>query len=387
MKTKRTVLCLNGGSSSLKFAVFEVGAGEERRVVTGAVEGVGTAQGRASLKAGEEHVERAGHFADAGAALDVAFELLDSKGVPKPDVVGHRVVHGGPAHTDPAVVDDALLAALRSVVPIAPLHMPGAIAAMEAVRKRSPRLVQVACFDTAFHRTMPSVASRLPLPEALDRDGVRRYGFHGLSYEYIVSALGKDRPSRIVIAHLGNGSSLVAVKDGVSVDTTMGFTPTGGVPMGTRSGDLDPGVMLYLARERGYSMERLEKLVEHESGLLAVGGASDVKTLIARAPTDDRARLALDLFGYAVRKAIGSFAAVLGGVELLVFTGGIGEHAAEVRARACDDLGFLGLALDVEKNRRNEAVISDATSRCIVRVLPTDEELVIARHASALLGT
>ncbi|HEX3594704.1 MAG TPA: acetate/propionate family kinase [Polyangiaceae bacterium] len=379
------VLCLNGGSSSLKFAVFELGKSDERRLVSGAVEGVGLAKGRAFALAGGRRTEHEGSYADAGAALGAAFALLDAAGVPKPNVVGHRVVHGGAAYREPVLVDDVVLRGLRALVPIAPLHMPGAIAAIEAVGRRLPGLRQMACFDTAFHRTLPDVASRLPIPEELHRSGVRRYGFHGLSYEYVMSVLGAERPPRIVIAHLGNGSSLVAVKDGVAIDTTMGFTPTGGIPMGTRTGDIDPGVLLYLARERGYSIRALDQLVEHESGLVAIGGTSDVKTLLERRPSDERARLALDVFTYAVRKAIGGFAAAMEGLDLLVFTGGIGEHAAELRAAMCRGSTYLGVTLDDARNRDGAGVISAASSRCAVRVVETDEEVVIARHARAFV--
>lgn len=385
MTARDVVLCLNGGSSSLKFAVFEFSESEERRIVTGAVEGVGTGAGRAIIHAGVRDTEWRGAFQDAAAALDAAFTLLDASKVTKPDFVGHRVVHGGASYAEPVLVDDAILRGLEAIVPIAPLHLPGAIAAMKAVRRRDPNLPQVACFDTAFHRTMPPLARRLPIPDALDRDGVHRYGFHGLSYEYVLSVLGPGRPARIVVAHLGNGSSLVAVKDGAAFDTTMGFTPAGGIPMGTRTGDVDPGMLLYLARERGYSIAMLEHLVEHEAGLLAVGGTPDVKTLLDRERSDDRARLALDVFAYAVKKAIGAYAAALGGLDLLVFTGGIGEHSAEIRARACSGLGFLGVTLDDAKNAANAPVVSTPDSACTVRVIETDEEVVIARHARSVV--
>ena len=379
------VLCLNGGSSSLKFAVFQIGEDVEHRLVTGAIEGIGTGAGSAHVTAGELRTERRGSFPDADAALDTAFALLDASEVAAIDVVGHRVVHGGAEYAEPALVDPAMLRGLEAVVPIAPLHMPGAIAAMKAVQRRSSNLPQVACFDTAFHRTLPIVAKRLPIPDTLDESGVRRYGFHGLSYEYVMSVLGPERPARIVIAHLGNGASLVAVRDGAAVDTTMGFTPTGGIPMGTRTGDLDPGVLIYLARERGYGVAALEQLVERESGLFALGGTSDVKALLERAAHDERAGLALDVFAYAVKKAIGSYAAALGGIDLLVFTGGIGEHSAKIRARACTGLEFLGIDLDEARNGRNDGVISRAGSSCFVRVVETDEEIVIARHARSIL--
>ena len=362
------VLCLNSGSSSLKVALIVVGDGEERTVARAAVEG---------LSGGP-----------TSAALDDALGKLASSGAPEVDqvtVVGHRLVHGGPEHTEPMLVDDATLASLRAVVPFAPLHLPAAIAGIEAMRARHPSLPQVVCFDTAFHASMPEVARRLPIPDRFVDAGMRRYGFHGLSYEYVMSVLGEGRPSRIVIAHLGNGASLVAVAEGRSIDTTMGLTPTGGIVMGTRTGDLDPGVLLHLEREHGLSADDVQHLVDRESGLLAIGGTSDMVELLARAGTDARARLAVAMFGYAVRKAIGALAAALGGVDLLVFTGGIGEHAAVVRAEACRGLDAFGITLDAAKNERGEELVSASSSRCLVRVMPTDEDVVIARHAHRVL--
>ncbi len=377
------VLAVNSGSSSLKFALFEINDGSERRVAEGAVERVGGDGGRAWIRQGTAQTERESTCEDHGAALDVAFELLAERGLERVKVAGHRVVHGGPEHVQPAIVDDALVASLRLIVPLAPLHMPASIAGIEAIAARHPTLPQVVCFDTAFHATLPEVARRLPLPDRFK--DVRRYGFHGLSYEYVMSTLG-DAPSRIVIAHLGNGASLVAVKDGRAIDTTMGLTPTGGILMGTRTGDLDPGVLVYLAREKGLGPDALEHLVDRESGLLAIGGSSDMKTLLERVETDSRARLAVEMFGYAVRKAIGAFAAALGGIDLLVFTGGIGERAAKVRAEACRGLEPFGIEVDAERNAHNEEIISGTRSCSVVRVVKTDEDLVIARHARRLVG-
>ncbi len=242
--------------------------------------------------------------------------------------------------------------------------------------------MQIVCFDTAFHATLPEVAARLPVPGRFTE--VRRYGFHGLSYEHVMATLGSAAPLRIVIAHLGGGSSLVAVKDGRSIDTTMSFTPASGILMGTRPGDLDPGVLIYLARERGLDIAALEHLVNHESGLLAVGGQSELKTLVELSLTDPKARLAVEMFGYAVRKQIGAYAAALGGLDLLVFTGGIGEHSDVVRALACRELAVLGISLDEVRNARGDTVISAASSRCEVRLVSANEELVIARHVAAL---
>jgi acetate kinase len=372
------VLCINGGSSSLKFALHAMEE-DARAIVTGAVEGVGDGCGRAWIS-GERPTERRGLCLDHASALEVAFSLLRDAGAPPPTLVGHRVVHGGSEHTAPRRVDAALLGALRSLVPLAPLHMPSAIACIEGVTRRAPELPQVACFDTAFHASMPELARRLPLPDDLHREGVRRYGFHGLSFEHVMATLGPAAPPRVVIAHLGSGSSLVAVKDGLSIETTMGFTPAGGILMGTRPGDLDPGVLLYLLREKKLSIAALERLVEHESGLSSIGGTSDMKALLERAPLDPRAELAVSMFGYAVRKAIGGLTAALGGIDVLVFTGGIGEHAPRVRADACAGLASFGVRLDAERNARGSEVISEDKSPCVVRVIPADEGLVIARH-------
>ncbi len=322
------ILALNCGSSSLKYALFE----GERRVSGSTVSGIGVPGGHATH-------------------ADAVHEALAR--LPRPQAVGHRLVHGGPHLLEPVRIDAGVLRELHAAVPFAPLHLPAAIGAIEAVAQRSPEVPQVACFDTAFHRTLPEVARRLPLPERIDALGVRRYGFHGLSYEWAVSEL--KLPSRAVIAHLGNGASMCAVRDGVSIDTTMGLTPAGGFMMGTRSGDLDPGVLLFLLSRMG--RDELERLVDRESGLLGVSGAtSDMKALLAS--TEAPARLAVEMFCYQARKAVGAMAAALEGIDALVFTGGIGEHAVEVRERICGGLSHLGrfavrvIAADEERGDR-----------------------------------
>jgi acetate kinase len=359
------VLCVNSGSSSLKTALFEVDGAAERALA------------------------RAAHPVESGdytAALDAALASFDAQGLPSPGAAGHRVVHGGPDHAEPALLDDDVLADLRELVPFAPLHMPAAIAGIDAIRGRW-YIPQVACFDTAFHRHMPELAQRLPLPDALWDAGLRRYGFHGLSYEYIVGALGAAQLGRAVIAHLGNGASMVAVDGGQSVDTTMGFTPAGGLVMSTRSGDLDPGVPVYLLREQGYDADRLEQLVDREAGLVALSGdTSDMRTLLERRERDSRAALAVDAFCYQARKNVGALATVLGGLDTLVFTGGIGEKAAAVRAGICDGLEHLGVELDDAANNTDAAVISAPGAGCVVRVEQTDEDRVIARHTGALVA-
>ncbi|WP_394821666.1 acetate/propionate family kinase [Pendulispora albinea] len=396
------VLVINSGSSSLKIALFELGVrpggepglaerdGGERRVAEGAVTRMGSAEARAWLRAGNVRREQGGSWAHHAGALNVVLKWLDELVAVRPPAVGHRLVHGGPHVTAPARIDAELLTRLRAAVAFAPLHLPAAMAAIEAARARFPEVPQVACFDTAFHTTMPEIARRLPIPSALHDEGVRRYGFHGLSYEFVLSSLssraGEPLPARIVIAHLGSGASLVAVKDGKAIDTTMGFTPAGGVPMGTRTGDLDPGVLVYLARAKQLGPDAIERIVDRESGLLAVGGSSDMETLIDRSARDPGARLAIEMFGYAIRKAIGALSFALGGLDLLVFTGGIGEHVPEVRALACGGLEAFGVALDRAKNERGEHLVHQAGSPCAIRVMATDEERVIARHTYALLA-
>ena len=385
-----TVLCVNSGSSSVKVALLRplVGGapGAERRVGEAAVEGIGTGQPRAWVRGPDETAPRE-HPAGAteqATAVDEVLELVAGVMAGPPARIAHRVVHGGSRHTAPARVDDDLLADLEALIPLAPLHQPAALAGIRAAARRWPGVPQVACFDTAFHASLPEIARRLPLPGAVLGDEVRRYGFHGLSFAQVMWSLGAGAPPRIVIAHLGNGSSLVAVKDGRAVDTTMGFTPTGGILMGTRSGDLDPGALFYLARQRGLSVDQLERICEHESGLRAVGGTSDMRTLLVEAGRQPRAALAVAMFGYAIRKAIGAFAAALGGLDLLVFTGGIGAHAAPVRAEACAGLEALGVHLDPSENQRGAAQISAPHSRCAVRVIVADEESTMAREARAL---
>lgn len=377
------VLCLNSGSSSLKFALFRIRADREERLAHGAIEGIGADVGNAWLARDGERQTHPGQAKDHAQAIERAFGLLANQALPEPTVASHRVVHGGPKHVQPTRVTGALLESLRKVVPLAPLHMPACLLGISAVKTKYPALPQVACFDTAFHANLPDVARLMPLPSRFSE--VRRYGFHGLSYEYLMSTLGTPAPRRIVLAHLGNGASLVAVKDGQSIDTTMGLTPTGGILMGTRSGDLDPGVLVYLARMHGLDSNAIEHLLNHESGLLALGESSDMPSLIARAKTEKAARVAVAMFGYQIRKALGAFTAALGGVDLVVFSGGIGEHVPEVREHACDDLGYLGIELDAQCNRTNQPTISAATSRVSVRVIATDEDRMLARHAFSVL--
>jgi len=355
------VLALNCGSSSLKYALFR----DEDVVVRGAVN-VG-----------------AGGAPDHGAAVHGVLDDVDRHGVGPPDAVGHRLVHGGPDHLEPERVTAELLASLARVVPFAPLHLPAELRAIEAVSARLGAVPQVVCFDTAFHRTLPQRARRFALPGSLFDAGVRRYGFHGLSYEYVVELLGPPRLEHAVLAHLGSGASMVAVRDGRSIDTTMGFTPTGGLVMGTRSGDLDPGLLVYLLEHRGYDARGLDRLVNHEAGLLGLSGTTpDMQRLLQQRSTDERAALAVDVFCYQARKWIGAFE----GLDALVFTGGIGENAPEVRREICRGLGHLGVALDDARNVAGEKVISSDVSACVAYVVRTDEEEMVARHTRQALG-
>jgi acetate kinase len=368
------VLCLNTGSSSLKAAGFAVDTpgGDPPRVLSHAVERIGSGNGD-----GRHYVDALDEVADA--CERVAF---------RPDVVAHRFVHGGPKVVDHTVIDDTVRAALGDAVSFAPLHLPPALSVLDAATTTYAGRPQIACLDTAFHRGLLPVVRRLPIGAELDAAGVRRYGFHGLSYEYLVHRLGADLGSRAVLAHLGNGSSLAAVRDGVGIDTTMGLTPAGGIVMGTRPGDLDPGVLLYLLRARGLDASELERVVDRESGLLGVSGRSaDVRDLLrAREEGDDRAALALEMYEVVAAKHVAALSTVLEGLDTLVFTGGVGEHAAPVRRGIARRLAHIGVELDDTANDAGEAVISTAHSVVTARVQPTDEELVMANHAARLSG-
>jgi acetate kinase len=383
----RVILCLNSGSSSLKFALYEIGDGKEILLAQGAVESNDTEVARLWINSAQRKIEKTGgEMSSVSAALHAASVELERLELPRFDAVGHRLVHGGQHHAVPERITDTLLNELRSLIPFAPLHLPDEIAGIVAVTSHFSSVPQVACFDTAFHRSMPEVAQRFALPRALWDQGIRRYGFHGISYEYIMRTLGANPPSRIIIAHLGNGASMAAVKDGRPLDTTMGFTPAGGFMMGTRSGDLDPGIICYLLNERHFDAHGLVELVNHQSGLLGVSGiSSDMKTLLERADTEPDAAMAVQMFCYQLRKQIGALSAALGGLDLLVFTGGIGERAAPVRWEACSGLEHLGVRLDRERNDSNADTISTPDSRCLVRVIPTNEDLMIARHTHELI--
>jgi acetate kinase len=369
MNHEERVLCLNAGSSSLKFALFEVSAGGEERLGGGNVQGIGSGMGPA----------------DHEQAFEEVLGRLAREALPEPTVAAHRLVHGGAEFSEPTLLDTSTRSRLGSLVRLAPLHLPAALSGVEAVTARYPNLPQIACFDTAFHSGLPERARRFPLPESLDRAGLRRYGFHGLSCESALAKLRAPLPPRIVVAHLGNGSSVTAVRDGRSIDTSMGFTPASGVMMGSRPGDLDPGLMIHLLREEGYDAAGLERLVNQEGGLRAVGGDSDVRVLLREREQNPNARLALEMFVYGVQKVVAGFIAALGGLDVLIFTGGIGEHASDLRREICAGLSVFGLELDEQRNADSADAIHSERSKAAVRVLVADEERVMARHAARMM--
>jgi len=386
------ILTINGGSSSIKFALYQVGE-PLKRGLYGKVDRIGLSGTSLSFNdsAGKKH-DRSLTAADHKSAANCLIDWLEEqKGFESVQAVGHRVVHGM-KHTEPELVTQELLDELHRIRPYDPDHLPREIELIEAFRRRHPKLQQVACFDTAFHQTMPRVAKLLPIPRRFDTKGVQRYGFHGLSYAYLMEELARlgdpaASKGRIILAHLGNGASLAAVRDGKSIDTSMGFTPTAGLVMSTRSGDLDPGLAPYLARTEQVTTKQFYEMVNHESGLLGVSEtSSDMRDLCASEATDVRAAEAVELFCYQAKKWIGSFAAALGGLDTFVFAGGIGENAPLVRARICAGLNFLGLELSESRNTQIAGVISTDASRVTVRVIRTDEELMIARSVSRILG-
>jgi len=388
-----TIVVVNSGSSSVKFELFDLAAdGALAARLEGRVEGIGTHPRFLVRDAdGTTMVDEAHTGADldgAEAAQDLIGAWIQEHGGGAPVAVGHRVVHGGLAYDRPVAIDDAVLAALEKLVPLAPLHQPHNLAAIRSIRRRRPDLLQVACFDTAFHRGHPEVADRYALPEAFYAEGVRRYGFHGLSYEFIADRLRTVAPDlaagRTVVAHLGSGCSMCAIAGGRSVESTMGFTALDGLPMGTRPGALDPGVVLYLAMHDGMKPDEIQHLLYADCGLKGLSGISgDMRDL--EASDDPRARLALDYFAYRAAMAVGSLAAAMGGLDGLVFTAGVGENAPAVRAAIVARLGFLGLAVDPEANARHDGRISPAGGPPVL-VVPTDEELMIARHTVAVLA-
>ena len=391
-RTPVSILAINGGSSSIKFAVFQVGIAL-KPLLYGKLDRIGLGGTTLSWHtgdsgSGEGHMEVPDRESGTGLLIDW---LEARRAFVAVRAVGHRVVHGL-AHTEPERVTPEVVAELHRATPYAPDHLPLEIELIEAFRERYPHLPQVACFDTAFHRGMPPVARLLPIPRRYHAKGLQRYGFHGLSYAYLLEELARvagpeAAHGRVILAHLGNGASLAAVRGGTSLDTSMGFTPTAGLVMSTRTGDLDPGVVSFLARTEQMTAPQFHEMVNHESGLLGVSEiSSDMRDLLAREADDVRAAEAVALFCYQAKKWVGAFAAALGGLDTLVFSAGIGERSVPIRARICEGLGFLGIELHDARNAAHAAVISTDTSRVTVRVIPTDEELMIARSVSQLLG-
>lgn len=357
------VLALNSGSSSFKFGLYRMEASRAEELLSDAI----------PARSVEEAV--------AGVA-----KLLAKSKVPGPTAIGHRMVHGGPALRQHCLIDGSVVRQLEAAVAFAPLHMPAALSFIHFAQDQFPGLPQVACFDTSFHADLPDVARVLPIPKEWQLEGIQRYGFHGLSIESILHQLGPDVPDRVIIAHLGNGASITAVKCGKSIDTSMGLTPTGGVIMGTRTGDLDPGVLLYLVRAKKFDTTMLADLIDHRSGLLGISGISgDMQHLHEAALSNADARLAIQMFCYSVGKQVAALIATLDGLDLLVFTGGIGENDAQVRAAICSHLSWIGVNLDEGRNQSAENPVNGAASRCVVRVIASQEDEQIARHTCALV--
>jgi acetate kinase len=387
------VLTINGGSSSIKFAVYQPGEAMTR-LMAGKIERIGLPKPRLTIRESARGAESrpisAANHREAG---DFLIDWLERHfGFKTVAGIGHRVVHGGPKFRESQRVSPRMLKELHRLSPYDPEHLPAGTKLMELFHERHPRVPQVACFDTAFHRHLPRVAKLLPIPRRFEAKGVQRYGFHGLSYRYLLEELARiagrqTAQGRLILAHLGNGASLAAVWRGKSFDTSMAFTPAAGVPMSTRSGDLDPGLFWYLARTEDMTGKQFHDMVHHQSGLLGVSEtSSDMRDLEARAAKDVRAAEAVELFCYQVKKFIGAYAAALGGVDTLVFAGGIGENSPGVRRRICEGLEFLGLELDAAANRAARPVISKTDGRVTVRVIKTDEEAMIARSVCRVLG-
>jgi len=387
------VLTINGGSSSIKFALFE--AGESLiRILEGSIERIGLPDAGLRVKGlnPADNISRSVKAPDHTVAVEVLMDWVEERGDHQLlAAVGHRVVHGGPKYSEPQVITAEMIAELHRLSPFDPEHLPEEILLTEAFQRRFPELNQVACFDTAFHHDLPRVAQLLAIPRRYELKGIRRYGFHGLSYEYLLGELARlgdpaATKGRVILAHLGNGASLAAVRDGKSIDTSMGFTPTAGVPMSTRSGDLDPGLVWYLARSEKMSAKQFNEMVNFQSGLLGISEtSSDMRDLLEHEAHDVRAAEAVALFCYQIKKRIGAYAAALGGLDTLVFSGGIGENAPVIRARICEGLEFLGIGIDVKQNLANEVVISTVSSRVAVHVIHTDEEQMIARTVCRVL--
>lgn len=389
----KRILTINGGSSSIKFAIFEA-AEPLQRIVAGGIDRIGLRGATLKVKGSDpaDDISQSVTAQDHTAATGILMDWIEKRdGRENLAAVGHRIVHGGPKYSQPERITTEMIAELRRISPFDPEHMPEEILLAEAFHRRFPTVPQVACFDTAFHHDMPRVAQLLAIPRRYEAQGVRRYGFHGLSYAFLMQELArlegvKVAKGRVILAHLGSGASLAAVRDGKSVDTSMSFTPTAGVPMSTRTGDLDPGLVWYLSQTEKMSAKQFNEMVNFKSGLLGISEtSSDMNDLLNHETHDVRAAEAVAIFCYQVKKWIGGFAAALGGLDTLVFAGGIGENAPTVRARICQGLGFLGIELEERTNTASKGVISAVASRVAVRVLHTDEERMIAKTVCRLL--
>ncbi len=384
--TLNNILTINGGSSSIKFAVYQTNE-PMKRLLYGNIDRIGLPDSKLTFTNEKENkknalkIEASDHRSAANFLIDWLENQIDFSLITG---IGHRVVHGM-HHTSPEIITSELLDELHRITPYDPDHLQAEIELIEVFRQRHPKLTQVACFDTAFHQTMPRVAKMLPIPRRFDEKGIQRYGFHGLSYSYLMEELASVAGSetahgRVILAHLGSGASMAAVKDGKSIDTSMGFTPASGLMMGTRPGDLDPGVAWYIIKSEQLTPKQFNNLINHESGLLGISEtSSDMHDLIALETKDIRAEEAITLFCYQAKKWIGAFAAALGGLDTLVFAGGIGENAPVIRSRICEGLEFLGIELDEKQNEANAPLISTKKGKAVVRVMPTDEERMIAK--------
>ncbi|MEN0036873.1 MAG: acetate/propionate family kinase [Cellvibrio sp.] len=389
---KQLILVVNGGSSSIKFAVFESG-NYLRKILTGKLEGIGSAEGQFSIKAEDSDASTktiaAKNYADA---TNIVMDWLKQFGKDhKITAIGHRIVHGGNNYSEPQFIDKEVLKELRRLSSLDPDHLPEEILLAETTGRLFPNIPQVACFDTVFHRDMPTIAQRLPIPRRYFDMGIKRYGFHGLSCQYLMNTLSElagteAARNKVILAHLGSGASVTAVYGGKSVDTSMSLTPCSGLPMSSRSGDIDPGLVLQLKQLEGMKAKQFHDMVNHESGLKGISGSSEnINELLAQEQKDTHAAEAVDYFCYQTRKWICALAGAMGGVDTLIFSGGIGENLAEIRARICENLNFIGVAIDLEKNQTNNLIISSPKSQVTVRVIKTDEELVIANNVATFL--
>lgn len=381
----KTILTINSGSSSIKSSLYRF-HDDETLLARGEIDRIGMGQGSFQMLDwnGNWLVNEKCALKNHSEAFEKLFSWIRKTGFDI-DAVGHRIVHGGPTYRSHQKIDSKLIEVLHKITPLNPLHLPSEIQGIEDTARFFPSLPQAACFDTAFHTSMPLKAKLYPIPRKLADEGIFRYGFHGLSYEYILQEL-KQIPDKLIIAHLGNGASMAAVQQGKCLDTTMGYTPAAGLMMGSRCGDIDPGILIYLAAQKGYSPDDLRNMVNKQSGLIGISEiSSDVKELLDREGTHQKAKEALDLFCYRAQKFIGAFAAALGGCDTLVFTAGIGEHSSEIRQRICDPLKFLGIDIDSRSNKNNFPKISSDTSGVQVLVIRTNEELMIARHTLRVL--